>query len=366
MIIKEYENINFIMFLWLMCSGLYLTKITSISPIYISFILLFIFNIYSLLKSKLIIKTNIGGLLLSLGFLLSLFLIMNTQLSNYINILISIASFNITYHLFYNKKISKKKLTFIFLFYTFLFFVDAMWRLSHPDLEHLQKYQELGIVFQIYKSNSIMYIDSNFVGLECLFFISMFLYFIFMKQKKHNLHTYLLLFFMVVTLFLTFSRASIIAFLILLFFIFYKKNKRISISILFLVAIFSTIIINNDSFNDISFNSKFKILDLSISHIMNSDIITVLLGVGVGNAENYMSIGTHNLLLTYLIETGLVGFCIFLLFLLFLINKLKLDFIYTILPFLIASMSLGSTAIPYFFSYSALCILYKENKFIIY
>lgn len=362
--ITEYKNINFIMFLWLMCCGFYLTKITSFSPIYLSFALLLTFSFYHLITKNFILKTNLGGLLLSIGFSLSLFLIINTQLSNYINILVSIISFNITYHLFYHRKISKKKFTFVFLFYTLLFSVDAFWRLSHPDLEHLQKYKDLGIIFQIYKSNSIMYIDSNFVGLECLFFISMFLYFILLKQENYNFYNFLLLFFMIAALILTFSRASIASCFILLFFIFFRKNKKASL-VIFLFTFITLIffIINKNSVNDISFNSKFKILDLSISHIINSDFVTVLLGVGVGNAEHYISIGTHNLLLTYLLETGLVGFVIFLLFLIFLIKKLKLDFIYTILPFLIASMSLGSTAIPYFFSYTALCILYKENKF---
>ncbi|EFD0841140.1 hypothetical protein FE575_15045, partial [Escherichia coli] len=95
----------------------------------------------------------------------------------------------------------------------------------------------------------------------------------------------------------------------------------------------------------------------------DSDIDMILLGVGLGNAVEVIGMGAHNLFLTFLIETGVIGLLLFLVLLCIMWFYLKEDAIIIMLPFLIASMSLGTTAIPYFFTFTWLCILYKRKLF---
>ncbi|EFN7807241.1 hypothetical protein EGX48_19655, partial [Escherichia coli] len=115
--------------------------------------------------------------------------------------------------------------------------------------------------------------------------------------------------------------------------------------------------------DDISFESKFNLIRYTLEYIKDSDIDMILLGVGLGNAVEVIGMGAHNLFLTFLIETGVIGLLLFLVLLCIMWFYLKEDAIIIMLPFLIASMSLGTTAIPYFFTFTWLCILYKRKLF---
>ncbi|BEG34537.1 hypothetical protein VET10_17770 [Escherichia coli] len=87
----------------------------------------------------------------------------------------------------------------------------------------------------------------------------------------------------------------------------------------------------------------------------------ILLGVGLGNAVDVIGMGAHNLFLTFLIETGMIGLFLFLVLLCIMCIYLKEDAIVIVLPFLIASMSLGTTAIPYFLPLLGYVFFLKEN-----
>ncbi|GAA3535759.1 hypothetical protein GCM10022394_14230 [Zobellella aerophila] len=117
--------------------------------------------------------------------------------------------------------------------------------------------------------------------------------------------------------------------------------------------------------NDVSFSSKFHIIELTFDYIERSSWFEFFFGVGLGNAVNAIGIGSHNILITFLIETGVVGFVFFVSINVFLMFKLKSDFLIIALPFMISSLSLGSTAIPYYFSLVSICILHRSGFLVV-
>lgn len=118
--------------------------------------------------------------------------------------------------------------------------------------------------------------------------------------------------------------------------------------------------------NDISFMSKFRIISYALDYISSASIGNILFGLGIGNAVDAIGIGAHNLLVTYFIESGLIGLMLFLILVTIIIYYLRLGACVVVMPFIIASMSLGTTAIPYFFTFAFLCVLYKMKNLILF
>ncbi|EFN8692863.1 hypothetical protein EBA27_25300, partial [Escherichia coli] len=87
-----------------------------------------------------------------------------SQIPLVINLLIVLLSPMLVDSYYKRRYITKQNLLNVFLFYSLVFILDGFWRIKHPYLEHVDKLEELGIGFQIYKVNSFMYSDSNFVG----------------------------------------------------------------------------------------------------------------------------------------------------------------------------------------------------------
>jgi O-antigen ligase len=112
--------------------------------------------------------------------------------------------------------------------------------------------------------------------------------------------------------------------------------------------------------NDPSFASKFKILQLTADHFEKSNFLQLMLGVGFGNTVLHLGMGAHNLFVTHLVESGLVGLFLFLFFQLYLIYKSKRRTLYLTLPLFISGFSLVGHAIPYY--YVSLAIIYSLSK----
>lgn len=361
------KGVSFIGFLWLLACGLYITRITAISPVYLVFILALMLAILTNVNCGKY-KVSVFTLLSLIILLLSIFLFFNSQIPLVINLLIVLLSPMLVDSYYKRRYITKQNLLNVFLFYSLVFILDGFWRIKHPYLEHVDKLEELGIGFQIYKVNSFMYSDSNFVGLEAVFILSCFLYMFKSVQRTGLLR--IKYFFVFCALFfgvlLTFSRAAIIAMILLFIFFILMRSKFIkTVSYMLapvLLVVFSWFIYKRFT-DDISFESKFNLIRYTLEYIKDSDIDMILLGVGLGNAVEVIGMGAHNLFLTFLIETGVIGLLLFLVLLCIMWFYLKEDAIIIMLPFLIASMSLGTTAIPYFFTFTWLCILYKRKLF---
>lgn len=352
-----YNNCTFRVF-WLFLSGFYLTQVTSFSPVYISFVFFFLFVCYETLEKedRLISRLSIFFAYASIFYLL---LFLNSPPPMVINVVISALSFFITYKLFRKRLIKRSYLYAVFIMYASLFIIDGMWRLANPELENIERLQELGIGFQIYKTNSLMYQDSNFVGLQAVFIMSCFLFFIGVNTKKDVVILSLL----ILSIILTYSRSAVIGCLISLFFYFIRNRKLLKIS-LFLLAPFLIAFLVSVGFSefsdDLSFNSKIYILEQAYNYLWTLDLMDLLFGVGLGNSKEHIGIGSHMLLLTLFLELGLISLILFLIFISWLYIRLGYAFLYSVFPYIIISFSLGTTAIPYFFSFCA-CLLMERS-----
>jgi hypothetical protein len=76
-----------------------------------------------------------------------------------------------------------------------------------------------------------------------------------------------------------------------------------------------------------------------------------------------LDVGAHNLFVSLIVETGVLGMILFLTYLLYFFLKISYGRTLLILPFMVVSMSLSTLAIPYFFSFLALAMLVvKKSK----
>jgi len=354
---------SFFLKLWVLFSGLYLTKIMPVSPVYVAFLLcfIFLFLIYLIKDNKNIHKFSIIIFFSSVLLLIQFYL---TSIPLTLNLILTFFSPLLIYGLFKNMTIGISFFNTYAFFYFSLFLADGVWRLFHPNLEIDQaKLDALGIGFHIYKFNSFMYIDSNFVGLQAVFVLSVFLWANnFYKQKLNKL----ILILAFISILLTISRAAYLgAFLAL--FLYYIQDSKIkqyfSILLMFLLLF---VVSNMLSFmeNDVSFESKFIILEKTAVYLNSVDIFSLFFGVGAGKAETVLGIGAHNLLVSLIVETGILGVILFFIYIFYFFLKITYGRVLLIAPFIIVSMSLSTLAMPYFFSLLALVssILSKAKK----
>lgn len=365
----KYSRVSYLGYLWLFGSGFYLTGLTTISPIYIAFsitLVVFIMRITLGLERK-ITKITFIFLILTL---FSLGLMINSPINLTLNFTISLLSPILIYIFFKDTFVNKKIIILFYFFYLALFLTDSAWRLTHPSLDNADKLDDLGLGYIIYKINSIMYLDSNFVGIQIVFTFSSFLYIFGRNQEiisEFLFKIIVILFFIAVLL--TFSRASILGCVIAFYFYYLlgssNKRKLLYFSTPF-IALYLYYLTQEVSNQDISLNSKFILIDLVLKHINSIDLYDFLLGVGLGNAHNYLGMGAHNLFFTFLIEIGLIGFIIFLMLIVYFIFYFKTDSLFLIFPFLIVSLSLSGTALPYFWGILYFCVLIRNKRILIH
>lgn len=215
--------------------------------------------------------------------------------------------------------------------------------------------------------DSFFYFDSNFTGLVLCAFLVFFYY-----LKNENIYdigrlSFLILFLLLI---LTFSRASIIAFIfsIVLYKTFGKYFKIFSIFILLIIFYASIILINifsgGENFANIdgSFNSKFSIINNAIKIYTDLPFILKLTGIGLANFYNYAGVFAHNIAVTLIFEFGIIGFILFAAYLYYLYKKTDGDLMYLLFPILICGASLFSAYFAFFFILSALILIEKKSS----
>lgn len=352
--------VGIVAIIWFFCSGLYLTKLLPVSPVHLAFILslatscliLFSFRRFLISKSVALIAA-LGGYFLTL--------LISTSPAAVLNVIVTFLSPLLVYILFKDKKMSSRWVNLFFLFHSGLFICDAIYRILNPAEMNLERLEELGIGFQIYKINTFMYMDSNFVGLQAVSVLSFYCWLSYRNLKLSRIILVLLLF----GVFFTFSRAAILssALVLIITFLFKRNLSNISINILTLLVggFFASLVLYKFA-TDVSFMSKFHIIDITLEYLLQYSTLTLVFGVGIGNAKEYLGIGAHNLFVTFLVETGFIGLFIFLALLLYWFAVLRRGWLILVFPFLLSSMSLGTTAIPYLFTMVTVAILVKRNR----
>ena len=361
--VNHISHVPIVGVLWLYSSGLYLTKMTPLSPVYLGFFIILI-SFFILFTYKESISVSKGVVLPSFLGLYYISLFISSPPAMVMNIILTFTCPVLLYAFFSHYKIKYSIILGCVWFYSFLLLGDGIWRLLHPAEFDLDKLEELGIGFHIYKLNSFMYMDSNTVGIQGVSLLS-FACFIGCYIKRISIP---LLMIILIAIIITFSRAAILSSLLLIIF-YYLFIKKVPILFLYLIVclifIFTTIGMLFYFSEDHSFLSKFHILELAATFLGENDWGTILLGVGLGNAIDFLGMGAHNLFVTFLVETGVLGTLVFCFTLFCWWCALRKDWILIVFPTLLASMSLGTVVMPYLFTFVTLSILIKKKYLVV-
>lgn len=333
-----------------------------ISPIYIGLIIFSLLTIiYIGIKQRVYLSVELVMALGLVSYFLFEQLLIKGDIATFIEVVVSFICFIVALQVFsLNLENYDQMKTMIFWFMRLtlvLFTIEATIRLLHPDYSAYNALLNQGDSFYMYKSNSILFQDSNFVGTELLIIFFTALYFL--KKFKLPLTKYLICFFVLILL--TFSRAIWVAVLIGLYLFGFKYNiKKVFLTLFFVFISF----VSYEMFivNDASFQSKWEIIDKFIEFFKNSNVETKLFGVGFGNTFNYLGIGAHNIVVSFVMDSGLVGFILFVLFLSVIMLKYRKTMI-VLIPFLISGMSLAGNAQSLLYTSLALIIVAESQNF---
>lgn len=366
---REKFSLNyFILFFIIPFSGYYITKLP-FSPIYffigfgfyLASILIFITNRVKLNN------INLLAFIVIIYFLFSQFIFCMPTINTLLNFIFSILVFIVVYSLLstisLNNIINLSK--YLIYFSLPLLIIESIYRIINPPVEKIDLLVNAGredIMFYIYKFNSIMYQDSNFVG---LFILSLFFFLLYLKQytcKKY----YLSFFILTILLFATISRASIFSIVVFSFLyvfrqIIYENRKLIFFVSLILAFILFPILFEYRMIDD-SFSTKFEIIDKTIEYLSKASLTNLLFGVGFGNAVEVLDMGAHNFFVIYLVESGFIGLILIVILWTYILLKTKYKAGIVMFPFLLNGLSLATGAIPYLYVMFALILVLESRK----
>ena len=355
---NHYFNIDCIIsFLIVFFSIQFLVGLTQFSPIYFAYCLVFFLAFFKLVVvHKLKLEFNLSFLL---AITISIYLIWtqngSTNPGGYKDIFLKILELVI----FVLSSIFLKKcpidfilkLVIYFLNISIVFlFLDFMYRFSHVGINLSD--------FYLYKYNSLMFEDSNFVGLMIVTLFSLGLFFHKYYQLKISKQLVLLFIFCL----LTFSRTSILA-IIFSFFLYKFWNGKISLKFLvifFVITITLYFILEDFFITDGSLLIRLRIIDTIFDFLSQLEDHLFYYGNGIGTTKEVIGKSAHNIILTYLIEIGLCGSLLYLgLWVSFIIKNVRTLFV--ILPVCINCMAVEGI-MPYFYVCISL-ILVCDGKF---
>jgi hypothetical protein len=263
-----------------------------------------------------------------------------------------------------------KKLSRYFLNLSLILVVaDTVYRLGNPMsiLLGFASLFEGSTEFYIFKENSILFGDSN----SSAFLVGTLLLFVYYSPNVKHKRIYFIA--LVTVLLLTFSRAAYIGYAAVALAwtldkilptsekIGEKLVFVISFGLLLLFAFFPDLFRNITILsNDGSFQMKIYALhNLNILY-QNSDLFSKIFGIGFGNAWLLKGFWPHNLISTYLIESGVTGLFLHFTFTFIILLKTRFRFLgYHIFLFL-CGISFVPLGIPYF--YVSLLILDRLRK----
>lgn len=363
-LLKNSTKINYLAaYIFIVTSGFFITKLP-LSPIYFTMLLsAYLLGLRFLSKNTIHISWMMLIPVVYVIYVLISQVILSGDLHTVINVLMSLVYFILSLMLIYclsKGQLIHISIRMIQLSLPLLIF-EAYYRLANPIyiLDNGFDYRtEEDQFFYPFKLNSIMYQDSNFVG---IFILSLFFFACYLTNKfKKKLGVEKLL--LVSLLLLTISRAAIISFIIFLCINYIWSKKSVFLKITFLIV---SIIISAAGLikisTDESFQTKFQLLNLFLDFFKESNIATLLFGVGFGNTKYLFGMGAHNFIITHVVESGLIGFSILLSLWLSIIIKSKKKSLIIMLPFLLVGMSLAGHAIPYLYAIFAIIITLERN-----
>ncbi|MEZ9665374.1 hypothetical protein AB4275_17960 [Vibrio cyclitrophicus] len=331
-------SVSNLIVMMLVSSFLYTAKITSYSPVYVILpVLLFLAGLFLITSRKVVINISSFCAILY-GLYLVVFTPLTGDLSDYINIVLAILVYLVCLLLTLTFRIDVKLSFDKALKYLIpIFSIEAIYRIINPQAptEHMTSHLiEQGKSFYLYKFNSFMFADSNTTALAliCLLFTKFALdYEGKIKIERRDKLIKIVLFILIL---LTFSRAAILA-TIFTFSVFYLRKY-----IFFLLIPLIYIIVNVlFSLVDESLASKFHILSVFQNYLISVDIFTLLFGNGIGKSVEVLGYPPHVLVVTSLIDIGIIGAIFSIVFFVAMILNDRVRVILLALPLAISSLS---------------------------
>ena len=100
---------------------------------------------------------------------------------------------------------------------------------------------------------------------------------------------------------------------------------------------------------DESFSTKFSLAENVANYLQEADALSLLIGVGAGLGDTVLARGAHNIIFVYLVEFGIVGLLLVSAFWMLILIETRFKAGLVMFPFLLASMSATTVAIPYLY-----------------
>ncbi|EQK45135.1 hypothetical protein LPC27_06760 [Paraclostridium bifermentans] len=364
--IEKKKGLNeMILWTFIVFSGFYI-NLFKIKPVYITSMIGVLGYIFFELKN--FKKTRLDRLsklsLIWAAYMSFSFLFIKGDIGTTLNSIMSVVVYFVGVQYLYDKdndyilKISKDFINISIV----ILIIEFIIRFCNPNLTQPSFYK--------YKFNSIMYEDSNYVGIFiiCLFFYSLYL----SKYKKQNYKYQQIILFLLCIL--TISRAAIISTIVTIIGIkmlelflkatenFTNKQRKSIILLLIFVSLLVGMIGMNFLLKDGSFRSKFYIADLAFQQLRTSNFQQLIFGIGFGRTSEYIGIGAHNILIAYLLESGIVGILFFIIFTIQIALETKGRSLIVTIPFLIAGMSLAGFTLPFLYLIYAMIYTFEMRE----
>jgi hypothetical protein len=326
-------------------------------------ILFFSITQYHLVSAKISTKYIVVFFSLQVLYLILSQLLLEAPMNRVLGILISTSYFFVAVYLLVRINIKQlKAIANGFInFSIVLLIIEFVLRIVYPiNIERVQKYEQFDDNRWIYKykESSFMYFDSNGTAIHLLIIVFTLMYLYKVKLTRYFWIKLGILTFLVLV---TFSRAGIIALLVGYLYFFYFKEVKISRLIVGII-IFSCLgiviapIVTGYFKADLSLQTKFDIYNIALKYFDSIKLNELFFGIGITNSMDRFGIYTHNYLLTYFIETGLIG-CFLQVFILLKILKYSRHTLIVFVPFFVANLTSMNTYIPYFYTSLALIVV---------
>jgi hypothetical protein len=225
---------------------------------------------------------------------------------------------------------------------------EAAYRLTHPSLEFLQEAlvtrgEVDDIALNAFKYSSFMYPDSNYVGLQLALLLALQVELFGESIKLRRL----LMAWTVLLVVASLSRASMLAAAAVWGWFKMRQRPwaRLAVPVIGAAAVIVGLPVLSQ---DISFGSKFDILRAFQQYAHQADSIPLLLGVGAGRAEEVLGVGAHNIVVTYVVELGLVSTLLLCVLWIVLVRQAK-GGAFLVLALLVNGFSFTTLAAPFLY-----------------
>lgn len=355
-------------------SSSFLTKLLPLSPIYLTTIVSFFATVYIAKNEKTLPNRRV---LYYIVFVFSLYLMLNLLFTNsgvvkdvkdlYVLAFFTLYFIIVDISLTNVNRNELKKILFVYFSFNFLFLLfELIMRIKNAMSYEIPTWiiANPNYFFYMLKPNSIIFLDSNGTAVILLSVLSVLTYIIWDNPKYRCVKTWIFLPLFFILLIGTFSRASIMAYLVLLFYtVFVHKKPLVFRLIMFGCLLICIAFAFYWIANDFSFLSKFQIFAETFEYVKQLDVRTFLFGTGINTSTEHLSIYAHNFISIYLIEFGFIGLLLYVLMFGVIIMNTSKNHIYITIPYFIASLSFTPIIIPYIFcSYSLLYHLGRLEK----